>query len=86
MSKHYAYAEIAPTTTSTSGDEPGGNIRSGYLYNLDRVTCVKGSAVLITGPEYNDSRKPLVAQFQFGGQTITTIDVHFTSLGGSDPL
>ena len=84
--KHYAYVEIAPTTTNISGGEPGGNIRNGYLYNIDRVTYVEGSAELITGPEYNNSRKPLVAQFQFGGQTITTIDVHFTSRGGSDPL
>ena len=82
----YAYIEIAPTTANTSGGEPGGNIRNGYLYNLDRVSYVDGSAALIQGSAYDGSRKPLVAQFQFAGQTVTTIDVHFTSRGGSEPL
>ncbi|MCU6454123.1 lamin tail domain-containing protein [Sphingomonas sp. A2-49] len=82
----YGYVEIAPTTTNTSGGEPNGNIRNGYFYNLDRVSYVEGSAQLIEGGAYDGSRKPLVAQFQFAGQTITAIDVHFTSRGGSDPL
>jgi len=82
----YGYVEIAPTTANTTGGEPGGNIRNGYLYNLDRVDYVEGSAELITGDAYNNSRKPLAAQFQFNGQTVTTINVHFTSRGGSDPL
>jgi hypothetical protein len=83
---HYAYVEIAPSAPNTTGGEPNGNIRSGYLYNLDRVHYVEGSAELITGSAYNNSRNPLVAQFEFNGQTITTIDVHLTSRGGSDPL
>lgn len=83
---HYAYIEIAPTTPNSTGGEPNGNIRSGYLYNLDRVSYVQGSAELIDGAAYNGSRKPLVAQFEFAGQKITTINVHFTSRGGSDPL
>lgn len=82
---HYAYIEIAPDTANSTGGEPNGNIRNGYLYNTDRVSYVQGSAELITGSAYNNSRKPLVAQFQFNGQTITTIDVHLTSRGGSDP-
>ena len=83
---HYAYVEVAPTTPNTSGGEPGGNIRSGFFYNVDRVSYVDGSATAIDDPAYNGSRKPLVAQFQFGYQTITAVDVHFTSRGGSDPL
>lgn len=86
LGKHYAYVEIAPTTTNTSGGEPNGNIRNGYFYNTDRVSYVTGSAQIITDPAFNNSRKPLVAQFTFAGQTITTIDVHSTSRGGSDPL
>lgn len=82
----YAYIEIAPTVAGSTGGEPGGNIRNGYLYNLDRVSYVAGSAELITADAFANSRKPLVAQFQFAGQTITTIDIHFTSRGGSDPL
>lgn len=82
----YGYVEIAPDTANSTGGEPNGNIRNGYLYNLDRVSYVEGSAELITGSAYANSRKPLVAQFEFNGETITTINVHFTSRGGSDPL
>nr|WP_294812602.1 cadherin domain-containing protein [uncultured Sphingomonas sp.] len=83
---HYAYIEIAPTTAGSTGGEPGGNIRNGYFYNIDRVSYVEGSAELIDGAPYNGTRKPLVAQFAFAGQTITAIDVHLTSRLGSDPL
>lgn len=82
----YAYVEIAPTTANSSGGEPNGNIRNGFFYNVDRVSYVEGSAALITGSAYSNSRNPLVAQFEFAGQKITAIDVHFTSRGGSDPL
>lgn len=82
----YGYVEIAPTANNTTGGEPNGNIRGGYLYNLDRVTYVEGSAELIDGPAYNNTRKPLVADFLFHGETITAINVHLTSRGGSDPL
>jgi predicted extracellular nuclease len=82
----YAYIEVAPTVAGSTGGEPGGNIRSGYLYNLDRVDYVEGSAELIAGSVYNGTRSPLVAQFSFAGQTITTINVHLTSRLGSEPL
>ena len=82
----YGYVEIAPATANSTGGEPNGNIRNGFLYNIDRVSYVEGSAELITGAAYNNTRNPLVAQFQFGGETITAINVHFTSRGGSDPL
>lgn len=83
---HYAYIEIAPTVANSTGGEPNGNIRNGFLYNMDRVSYVQGSAELITGAAYNNSRKPLVADFMFGSEKITAINVHFTSRGGSDPL
>lgn len=82
----YAYVEIAPTTAGSTGGEGGGNIRNGYFYNIDRVSYVEGSAELIEGAAYNGTRKPLVAQFAFAGQTITTINVHLTSRLGSEPL
>ncbi|ATY33991.1 Ig-like domain-containing protein [Sphingomonas psychrotolerans] len=84
--KRYAYVEIAPASAGSTGGEGGGNIRNGYFYNVDRVDYVEGSAELIDGAAYNGTRKPLVAQFAFAGQTITTINVHFTSRLGSDPL
>jgi hypothetical protein len=82
----YVYVEIAPATANSSGGEPGGNIRNGYFYNPDRVDLVAGSLAVINDPAYNGTRKPLVATFDFNGEQVTLINVHFTSRGGSDPL
>ncbi len=84
--KRYGYVEVAPATAGSTGGEPGGNIRNGYFYNLDRVGYVEGSATLITGSAFAGSRNPLAAQFTFAGQTVTAVNVHFTSRGGSEPL
>ncbi|PKB14611.1 hypothetical protein B0I00_2209 [Novosphingobium kunmingense] len=82
----YVYVEIAPAVANSTGGEPGGNIRNGYLYRPDRVALLEGSLALVTDPAFNGSRKPLAATWEFNGQTVTTINVHFTSRGGSDPL
>ncbi|WP_315760706.1 Ig-like domain-containing protein [Sphingomonas sp. Y38-1Y] len=82
----YAYVEVAPTVAGSTGGEPGGNIRNGYFYRTDRVDYVEGSARLIEGSPYEGSRKPLVADFTFNGETVSAINVHFTSRGGSEPL
>ncbi|NIJ21092.1 hypothetical protein FHS95_002784 [Sphingomonas naasensis] len=82
----YAYVEIAPSTPGETGGADGGNIRNGYLYNIDRVDYVEGSAALIEDAAYEGSRRPLVAAFEFAGQTITTINVHLTSRLVSEPL
>jgi len=81
----YTYVEVAPAPNTTGG-EPGGNIRAGYLYNDDRLDYVAGSAKLIDGQVYQGTRRPLVAQWAFNGETLTTVNVHLTSRGGSDPL
>lgn len=83
---NYVYIEVTPTVAGSTGGEPGGNIRNGFLYNADRVAYVAGSAVAVPGAAFNGSRSPLSAQFVFNGETITTISVHSTSRGGSDPL
>lgn len=83
---NYVYIEIAPSSAGSTGGEPGGNIRNGFLYNIDRVSYVEGSAQLIEDPAFAGSRRPLVADFNFNGQTIELINVHFTSRIGSDPL
>ncbi|WP_380787019.1 Calx-beta domain-containing protein [Sphingomonas sp. R86521] len=80
----YSYVEVAPTTANSTGGEPGGNIRNGYLYNDARVDYVAGSAVTVGGSAYVGTRSPLAADFLFNGQKVTAIDVHFTSRGGSD--
>lgn len=82
----YVYVEIAPATAGSSGGEPGGNIRNGYLYNADRVSYVEDSALLLGDSAFNGTRKPLVSDFVFNGETVRLINVHFTSRGGSDPL
>jgi predicted extracellular nuclease len=83
---NYVYIEIAPTTAGSTGGEPGGNIRNGFLYNADRVGLVAGSVALIDDSAFSGSRKPLVATFTFNSSMVTLIDVHFTSRLGSDEL
>jgi VCBS repeat-containing protein len=82
----YTYVEIAPDVANSTGGEPNGNIRNGYLYRADHVALVSGSLALLTDSAFNGSRKPLVATWLFHGEEVTTINVHFTSRGGSDPL
>ena len=81
----YAYVEVAPSVANSTGGEPGGNIRNAYFYDPSRVTYVEGSARLITDAAFTGSRRPLVAEFVFNGETVTLINLHSTSRGGSDP-
>jgi len=89
---HYQFLEIAPTANNANGGEPNGNIRQAFLYDPSKVSYVDGSARQISdddptnGDAYNNSRKPLVADFKFHGETVTVIDVHNYSRGGSDEL
>jgi predicted extracellular nuclease len=79
----------------TSGGQPGGNIRTAYLYNPDRVQFVEGSLDTVVDPQnqqtdptnpFFNSRPPLVATFTFNDEEITLINNHFSSKGGSAPL
>jgi VCBS repeat-containing protein len=87
---HYKFVEIAPTANNANGGEPNGNIRQAFLYNADRVSFVDGSLHQISdddptnGDAYNNSRHPLVGDFTFHGQTLTVIDIHNYSRGGSE--
>lgn len=84
----YAFADVAPTNNADGG-EPGGNIRVGYLYDPTRVT-LSGPVSRLPGadadPAFADSRKPLLASFEFNGETVTLINNHFASKGASSPL
>ncbi|RZL20663.1 MAG: hypothetical protein EOP64_09035, partial [Sphingomonas sp.] len=82
----YRYTEVAPSAANTTGGEPGGNIRNGYLYNPDRVSLVDGSVRLIEDQAFTGSRRPLVATFGFNGEEVTVVNAHSTSRGGSDTL
>jgi endonuclease/exonuclease/phosphatase family metal-dependent hydrolase len=87
----YSYADVPPADDS-SGGEPGGNIRPGYLYNTARVSLVPGSlralqdTALTPTDAFANSRKPLAADFSFNNQNITLINVHSSSKSGSTSL
>lgn len=82
----YAFFDIAPED-NTSGGAPGGNIRVGFLYRPDRVELVEDSVEQVApdSDAWADSRIPLRADFLFNGETVTVIDNHWVSKGGSTP-
>lgn len=83
---HYIYVEIPPPSDGAWGGQPGGNIRSGFLFNPGRVDFVEGSLTLIEAPAFsNNVRRPLVGDFVFNGETVTLINVHLTARLGGDP-
>lgn len=85
----YSFTDVAPSNNADGG-EPGGNIRVGYLYNDARVDLVPGSVLRVPGassdPAFVDSRKPLLGEFLFNGETITVINNHLKSKSGDNPL
>ena len=86
----YEFIDNSFITDDLSGGQPGGNIRTAYLYNPDRVNLVDGSVATIgdqaLGSPFNGSRLPLVADFEFNGQEVTVVNNHFSSKGGSSPI
>jgi predicted extracellular nuclease len=84
----YEYRQIDPVN-GADGGEPGGNIRTGFLFNPDRVDFVEGSLQRLEDPvggAFQNSRKPLVGEFVFNGEHITVVGNHFNSKGGDQPL
>jgi Ca2+-binding RTX toxin-like protein len=63
-------------TTNTTVSNNGGN----------PVLSASPGLVDPTNPAFNDSRKPLVGQFTFNGESVFVIGNHFNSKGGDDPL
>ena len=93
----YQYIEVAPTANNQNGGEPNGNIRTGFLYNPDRVHYEAGSVQLVNdatpgvgtrtgGDAFYNSRHPIVADFDFNGQQVAVVGVHNYSRGGSQEL
>ncbi len=85
----YSWAQVDPTNNA-SGGVSGGNIRSVYLYNPDRVTLAApvttiGDEELASGT-FKNTRLPLVGTFEFNGQTVTLLNVHLSSQAGSSEL
>jgi predicted extracellular nuclease len=91
----YAFADNPFIGNETSGGQPGGNIRTAFLYDPARVALVPGSLRTVTDPvaqqtdpdsPFFESRLPLVADFAFQGEVVTVINNHLSSKGGSTPL
>ncbi len=93
----YEFLDVAPTAENEQGGQPGGNIRNAYLYNPERATLVEDSLTALTlealtqagvsNPDaFNGSRIPLLAQWEFNGHTVTTINNHLSSKFGSTPV
>ena len=83
---------------STSGGQPGGNIRVAFLYNPARVEPVPGSVATVTDPAeqrtnpnnpFFNGRLPLAASFRSrtqGRARVIVVNNHFNSKRGSAPL
>ncbi|MFT8505487.1 Hint domain-containing protein [Acetobacter sp.] len=85
----YSWAEVDPTNNA-SGGVSGGNIRSVFLYNPERVTLAApvttiGDEELASGT-FKNTRLPLVGTFDFNGQSVTLVNVHLSSQAGSSEL
>lgn len=88
----YAFQDNPFIADDTNGGEPGGNIRTAFLYNPERVDLVEGSLRPVTDPEtqqdgisgnnpFEGSRLPLAGDFVFNGETVTVVSVHNTAGG-----
>lgn len=86
----YEFIDNTFIGNNTSGGQPGGNIRTAFLYNPSRVSLVAGSVQGIggqtSGETFNGARLPLVASFEFNNQEVTVVNNHFSSKGGSAPI
>ncbi|NES68427.1 MAG: type I secretion C-terminal target domain-containing protein, partial [Okeania sp. SIO2D1] len=86
----YEFIDNTFITDGASGGQPGGNIRTAFLYNPDRVGLVDGSVQTIgdqdSGSAFDGARLPLVADFEFNGQEVSVVSNHFSSKGGSAPI
>jgi predicted extracellular nuclease len=86
----YEFIDNTFIIDGASGGQPGGNIRTAFLYNPDRVDVVEGSVQPIgdqsSGSAFEGARLPLVADFEFNGQEVTVVTNHFSSKGGSAPI
>ncbi|MEO1649347.1 MAG: choice-of-anchor I family protein [Pseudomonadota bacterium] len=86
----YAFVDNTFIGDDLSGGIPGGNIRTAFLYNPERVSLDAGSVQTISGQgmgeAFEGGRLPLVATFNFGLDEVTVVNNHFSSKGGSAPI
>jgi hypothetical protein len=82
----YAFADNPFVINGGVGGQPGGNIRNAFLYNPERVELVEGSLRTVEDAAFDGARVPLIADFTFQGESVTVVNNHFSSKGGSQPL
>ena len=86
----YAFLDNPFIIEDASGGFPGGNIRNVFLYNPEEVAFVEGSLRAIgsqaPGGAFEGARLPLVTDFVMDGETVTVINNHLSSKGGSAPI
>lgn len=87
----YTFFDIPPEN-GQDGGQPGGNVRSGYLYNPQRLSFIPESGERIIDPDlfdgnaFQNSPKPLVAKFEFNQQEVFIINNHFSGSEIPSPL
>ena len=89
----YVAFDVAPDD-NTQGGVPGGNIRTAFLYNPDRIdllgfTALTSDLLITAGADptaFDGTRIPLVGTFEMNGSEFTVISVHNTSRFGSTPI
>ncbi|MGP4077735.1 FN3 associated domain-containing protein [Halobacillus sp. K22] len=69
----------------TLTDKPDGDAVTGVDVNEDGLTLNPGR-VDPTNDAFDDSRKPLAAEFEFNGEKVVVVANHFNSKGGDDGL
>ncbi len=87
----YQFIDNPAVINNSGGGQPGGNIRTAYLYNPQRVQLVANSVgsidtngTFVTDPtNFFGTRPPLVAEFTFNGQNILGVCNHLSSKGSS---
>jgi predicted extracellular nuclease len=90
----YAFADTPNLVANSVGGQPGGNIRVAFLYNPERVKLLGDAEALTdTADQATNSANPffgsrisLAANFEFNGETITVVNNHLSSKGGSAPI
>lgn len=67
-------------------DRPGGTATASTTVGADGALSASPGLVAPTDPAFDASRKPLVGEFVFNGQTVYVIGNHFNSKGGDQAL
>lgn len=77
-----------PTRTSFIDIPGGGSLTNTTVTDVGGVPTLSANPGRIdpTNTAFNNSRKPLVGQFTFNGETVTIVGNHFNSKGGDQPL